>query len=295
LSSNKEKLKLHYDQHKLIIEHLRSIRKELNQEQRLTTRFRKQRDKYKTERQGLMAKATPEVESRDSQKAVVEGLRKRRDFLRRQAQRDSGQVFTLLSKTQLENLTLVELKFHLYELEFKQQTTSLSQEDEEILVDEINRIEDRIALLEKKDQAIVAEYLDEVPETKEKIEQEIQDIEKKLAQEESVRKETSKKVSEMYERIRPLKDEEDKAHQNFVTHLQRIEELKVEIDTKQEELDSLKGKITKVKKMIAEEEHQERYGEIEKKIQELIRKRDQGEDLSPDEQEFLMGYGYAPF
>lgn len=271
------------------------MRKELNQEQRSATRFRKVRDKYKTERQTLMAKATPEVESRDSQKAVVESLRKRRDFLRRQAHRDSGQIFGLLKDSQLERLTLVELKFHLYELEFKQQTTSLSQEDEEILVGEIKRIEDRIALLEKRDQAIVAEYLDEVPETKEKIEQEIREIETKLAQEESVRRETSQKIGELYERIQPLKDEEDKAHQTFVTHLQRIQELRVEITTRQEELDSLKGKITKVKKLVAEEEHQERYGEIEKKIQELLRKRDQGEELSPDEQEFLMGYGYAPF
>ncbi|MFW9854201.1 MAG: hypothetical protein ACFFFG_04045 [Candidatus Thorarchaeota archaeon] len=295
MASNKERLKLHYDQQKRIIEQLRSMRNELNQEQRSATRFRKVRDKYKTERQTLLAKATPEVESRDSQRTVVESLRKRRDFLRRQAQPDSGQVFSLLSDSQLERLTLVELKFHLYELEFKQQTTTLSQEDEGILIDEIKRIEDRIALLEKRDQAIVAEYLDEVPETKEKIEQEIREIETKLAQEESVRRETSQKISELYERIQPLKDEEDKAHQNFVAHLQRVEALKVEITTKQEELDSLKGKISKVKKLIAEEEHQERFGEIEKKIQELLRKRDRGEDLSPDEQEFLMGYGYAPF
>lgn len=271
------------------------MRNELDQEQRLTTRFRKLRDKYKVERQGLLAKATPDVESRDSQRDVVESLKKRRDFLRRQAQREDGQVFTLLSDAQMERLTLVELKFHLYELEFKQQTTSLSKEDDEILIDEINRIEDRYALLEKKDQVIVAEYLDKVPETKEKIEQEIRDIERKLAHEETVRSETSQKISETYERIRPLKDVEDKAHQNFVTHLKRIEELKIEIVTRQEEVDSLKGKIANVKKLMAEEEHQERYGEIEKKIQELLQKRDQGENLSPDEQEFLMGYGYVPF
>ncbi|MFX1516007.1 MAG: hypothetical protein ACFFC6_06835 [Promethearchaeota archaeon] len=294
MSTNREQLKLHYEQQKSLIEEIKIMRKNLQTEQKLTTRFRKQRDKFKAERQALLAKAAPEVETRDTQKDLLEILRKRRDFLRRQAQRADGPIFKILAQPQLEQLTLVELKFHLYELEFMQQTKTFSREDEEILIEEIQRIEDRIALLEKRNEAMVADYLGNIPETKEKIEQEIAEIDKKISEEEAGKKEISEKVQQMYSRIKPLKEEEDKAHEEFVNHLQQIEELKVLVQAKQEELDALKGKITNVKKLIAEETHKQVYGKIEEKIEALLKKRDKGE-LTPEEQEFLMSYGYAPF
>ncbi len=295
LATHKDQLKLHYTQRRNLIEEIKIMRKELQKEQKLTTRFRKQRDKFKAERQSLLAKAAPEIESRDSQKDLLEKLKKRRGFLRRQAQRAEGPVFKILTPTQLDQLTSVELKFHLYELEFNQQTSSLSREDEEILIEEIQRVEERIAFLEKRNEAIVADYLGNVPETKEKIEQEIAEIDQKISQEEAGRMEISEKVQQMYIRIKPLKEEEDKAHEDFVKHLQRIEELRVEIQAKQEELDALKGKIANVKKLIADETYKQVFGEIEEKIGALLKKRDEGEELTPEEQEFLMSYGHVPF
>ncbi|MFX0171057.1 MAG: hypothetical protein ACFE9L_03985 [Candidatus Hodarchaeota archaeon] len=291
----KDQLKLHYEQQQALIRQIKEMREEYQNEQKLTTRFRKRRDRFKEERQALIEKTTPEIESRDSQKDTLNGLKKRRDFLKRQAQRSDGPVFKILTPAQLEQLTLVELKYHLYELEFKQQTSSLSQEDEEILVEEIKRIEDRIALLELRNEVIVADYLGNIPETREKIEQEIMNIQKQISQEEADKKEVTAKIQKMYSRIRPLKEEEDKAHNEFVTHLQRIEDLRIAIDSKQEELDSLKGKIVKIKKLIAQETHKQIYGEIEERIQVLLKKRDEGMTLSPEEQEFLMSYGYVPF
>lgn len=285
---------MHYEQQKNLIEEIKIMRKDLQTEQKLTTRFRKQRDKFKAERQAIFTKAAPEIETRDSQKDLLEILKKRRDFLRRQAQRADGPIFKILKQPQLEQLTLVELKFHLYELEFMQQTKSLSREDEEILIEEIQRIEDRIALLEKRNEAMVADYLGNIPKTKEKIEQEIADINKKISQEEADKKEIGDRVQQMYSRIKPLKEEEDKAHEEFVGHLQQIEELKVVIQAKQEEVDALKGKISNVKKLIAEETHKQVYGKIEEKIETLLKKRDKGE-LTPEEQEYLMSYGHAPF
>lgn len=295
LKTHRVQLKLHYEQQQTLISQIKAMREEFHNEQKLATRFRKRRDRFKAERQALFEKAAPEIESRDSQKDMLNGLKKRRGFLRRQAQRSDGPVFKILTPTQLEQLTLVELKYHLYELEFNQQTSSLSREDEEILLEEIRRVEDRISLLELRDEVIVADYLGNVPRTREKIEQEITEIEKQITQEEADRREVNVKIQQMYTRIRPLKEEEDKSHEEFVKHLQRIEELKITIEAKQEELDSLKGKIAKIKKLIAEETHKQVYGEIEEQIQELIKKRDKGETLSPEEQEFLMGYGYVPF
>ena len=49
-----------------------------------------------------------------------------------------------------------------------------------------------------------------------------------------------------------------------------------------------------LKKLISEETHKQVYGKIEEKIEALLKKRDQGE-LTPEEQEYLMSYGYAPF
>jgi uncharacterized coiled-coil DUF342 family protein len=288
-------LKLHYEQQSALIEEIKALRKKLSEEQRLTTRYRKQRDRYKSDRKELLKKAAPEIDSQESKKDVLEKLSKRRDFLKRQAQRTDGPVFKILSQSELERLTLVELKYHLYELEFKQQTSSLSREDEDILIEEIKRIEDRIALLEKKDEVIVADYLGNVPESREKMEKEIHELERQISREASDRREVNIRVQKLYSRIRPLKEEEDKAHGEFVKHLQSLEELKIRIDTKQEEVDSIKAKIAKFKKLIAEEEHKQIFGKIEEKIQTLIERRDKGESLSPEEQEFLMSYGHVPF
>jgi uncharacterized coiled-coil DUF342 family protein len=141
----------------------------------------------------------------------------------------------------------------------------------------------------------VADYLGNIPETKEKIKQEISEIEKQISQEESDKKEISDRVQKIYSRIKPMKEEEDKSHEEFVKHLQKVDELKNLVQAKQEELDSLKSKIAKVKKLLVEETHKQKYGVIEEKIQVLLKKREKGESLTVEEQEFLMGYGYVPF
>lgn len=295
MTNPKDQLQLYYEQQKSLIEQIKIIRQDLQKEQKLTTQYRKKRDRYKSERQILLEKATPDMEGRDSQKETIEKLRKRKDFLRRQSQRSTGTSFKILSDDQLEKLTIVELKFILYELEFKQQTSSLKREDEDIIVEEIRRVEERIVLLEKKDEVIVADYLGNVPDSREKMAEEISTIERKLFLEEDLRKKMHTKVQGLYDRIGPLKEEEDNAHQEFVDHLQKMEELKVDVQAKQEELDALKGKISQVKKKISQDSNKQKVDKIEEKIQLLIKKREKGNDLTPEEQEYLMSYGYVPF
>jgi uncharacterized coiled-coil DUF342 family protein len=295
MTNPKDQLQLYYEQQKSLIEQIKIIRQDLQQEQKLTTQYRKKRDRYKNERQFLLEKAVPDTEDRDSQKETIEKLRKRKDFLRRQSQRSTRSSFKILTNAELEKLTIVELKFILYELEFKQQTSTLKREDEDLIVEEIRRVEERIVLLEKKNEVIVADYLGNVPDSKEKMEEEISSIEIKLSTEEDLRKKINVKIQALFDRIGPLKEEEDNAHQEFVDHLQKLDGLKVEVQAKQEELDSLKGKISQVKKKISQESHQETFGKIEEKIQSLLKKREEGDSLTPEEQEFLMGYGYVPF
>ncbi|MCK4848438.1 MAG: hypothetical protein KAT16_05405 [Candidatus Heimdallarchaeota archaeon] len=295
MTNPKGQLQLYYAQQKTLIEQIKIIREDLQKEHKLTTQYRKKRDRYKSERQVLLEKAVPDTEGRESQKETIEKLRKRKDFLRRQSQRSTGTSFKILSNDQLERLTLVELKFILYELEFKQQTSSLKREDEDVIVEEIRRVEERIVLLEKRNEVIVADYLGNVPDSKEKMAEEISSIERRLSLEEDLRNKMHSKVQGLYDRIGPLKEEEDKAHQEFVDHLQKLEELKVDVQAKQEELDALKGKIAQVKKKISQESHKEKFDKIEGKIQLLIKKREKGDALTPEEQEYLMSYGYVPF
>ena len=295
MTNPKDQLQLYYEQQKTLIEQIKILREDLQKEQKLTTQFRKKRDRYKGERQILLEKAVPDTEERDSQKETIEKLRKRKEFLRRQSQRSTRASFKILTNEELEKLTIVELKFMLYELEFKQQTSSLKREDEDVIIEEIRRVEERIVLLEKKNEAIVADYLGNVPDSREKIDQEISSIEKKLSMEQDLRKKIQTKVQSLYDRIGPLKEEEDKAHQEFVDHLSKLDELKVDTQAKQEELDSLKGKIAQTKKKISQESHKQKYDKIEEKIQGLVKKRENGENLTPEEQEFLMSYGYVPF
>jgi len=295
MTNPKNQLQLYYGQQKSLIEQIKILRQDLQKEQKLTTQYRKKRDRYKGERQILLEKAIPDTEGRDSQKETIEKLRKRKDFLRRQSQRTTGTSFKILTNDQLQKLTIVELKFILYELEFKQQTSTLKREDEDVIVEEIRRVEERIVLLEKRDEVIVADYLGNVPDSKEKMDEEISAIERKLLMEEDLRKKMHSKVQGLYDRIGPLKEEEDKAHQEFVDHLQELEKLKVDVQAKQEELDALKGKIAQIKKKISQESHKVKFDKIEEKIQQLVKKREKGDALTPEEQEYLMSYGYVPF
>ena len=295
MTNPKDQLNLYYEQQRTLIDQIKTLRKNLQEEQKLTTRYRKQRERYKAERQSLLEKASPDTEGRESQKEMIEGLKKRRDFLRRQAQTKDSSRFKILSNEELEKLTLVELKFRLYELEFKQQTSSLAREEEDMLVEEIGRIEERIALLVKRNEVIVADYLGNVPETKDKIQVEISAIEKKISEEEQIKKDMQGKLQKIYSRIGPLKEEEDKAHQLFVEHLKKVDEHKIDVQAKQEELDSLKGKIAQIKKKIAKDSQQVTIDKIEEQIEQHLQKKERGENLTPEEQEFLMSYGYVPF
>ena len=295
MTNPKGQLQLYYGQQKSLIEQIKVIRQDLQKEQKLTTQFRKKRDRYKNERQILLEKAVPDTEGRESQKEAIEKLRKRKDFLRRQSQRSTATSFKILTNAQLEKMTIVELKFMLYELEFKQQTSSLKREDEDVLVEEIRRIEERIVLLEKRNEVIVADYLGNVPDSKVKMDEEISSLERKISLEEDLKNKMHSKVQGLYDRINPLKEEEDKAHQDFVDHLQTLEKLKVDVQAKQEELDALKGKISQIKKKISQESHKEKFDKIEEKIQRLVKKREKSGDLTPEEQEYLMSYGYVPF
>ena len=57
----------------------------------------------------------------------------------------------------------------------------------------------------------------------------------------------------------------------------------------------MKGKISQIKKKIAKDSQQVTIDKIEEQIQQLIRKKEDGKSLTPEEQEFLMSYGYVPF
>ena len=50
-----------------------------------------------------------------------------------------------------------------------------------------------------------------------------------------------------------------------------------------------------MEKKISQESQKQKYGKIEEKIQSLVKKREKGGNLTPEEQEFLMSHGYVPF
>jgi len=93
----------------MLITQIKAMREELQKEQKLTTRYRKLRDRYKTERQSLFEKVSPDVEMRDTQKNTLDGLRKRRDFLKRQAKNQDAPSFKILTSEQLSQFSLMEL------------------------------------------------------------------------------------------------------------------------------------------------------------------------------------------
>ena len=116
MTNPKDQLSMYYEQQRKLIDQIKDMRKEFTEEQKLTTRYRKQRDRFKAERQTLIEKTIPDVEDRNSQKEMIEGLKKRRDFLKRQTQRTERAPFKILSNQ--------ELKDHLWYIDLLKKKTS---------------------------------------------------------------------------------------------------------------------------------------------------------------------------
>lgn len=287
----------HYETKRLeIIQKLKTLRSDLDKAHKKATRYRKRRDALKNERRALVDKVQPLISSREVTSDELDQLHRRRDFLKRQAKTTSGPKFKVLDDFVLENMSSVELKYHLYELEFHQQSTSLTKEEEAVLIDEISRIEKRIESAEIESEKLKAQYFDRsIPKNKTELQMEISTLSSKIDNAKSTRNQSRDDIQRAYDKINPLKEQEDEAHIKFVENLQTIDGSKVVVDSLQEELDSLKRKIAQTRSLIKKEKIGSAIEELEIKINNLLDKKKNGEDLSDDEMEFLLSHGHVPF
>lgn len=265
--------------------------------QKKTTQTRLKRDEFKEQRQILLQEATEARQKRDQLNEVVSQAKRSRDSF----QEKSTEMFSGIKRSweisEEDKKSVTELKYQLYLLEYEQQTKSLPLAEEESLLTEIERLEEVIkkreeeGRLEGEFSPIDEEVLQELKVLKE----EAQSSHEKMLELNQQAQSEHKKVSLLYSKIDKLREKEQESHDRFVDNLSQLEETRKQIQHAENEITEILEHISTLKKDQKTEKIQEKEQAISNRIKSLLEKRDRGEDLSPEEMEFLLGMGHVPF
>ncbi|MHA2232314.1 MAG: DUF7121 family protein [Candidatus Hodarchaeales archaeon] len=297
-----------YAEQKQLLNETRRLREQEQDFSKKTTRKRVKRDEIKQKRQILLSQARKKKDFRDEiNRQIGESKQTRDKAVNRSRQLRQKTALAASAKhdtSEYDLLSVVELQYGLYELEYELQTRSHSssrkrdQNNERELVDRISELEE---LIEKRTAAGELDGL-ETPPPSEEVSGMIDDLkaQAQTSHEEMIllvergQKEHSE-VSRMFDEVSRLQEEENNLHQEFVDSLNGLERTRTTIESHQKRLDDLKDEITDLKIKKAEFKEKARIEASQKQIDSLLAKKREGKGLSPEEMEFLMAHGESPF
>ncbi len=300
-NSSESNLKRLYEEQNLLIEEIKDIRNQDPILSKETTRLRTKRDEIKHQRQALLEKARKAKELRDELNRQVSEFKGKRNEVIDESQH-LRQKITLtrsgISKNQeYDELSVAELKYKAYELEYALQTARHSPKEENEIVNQIATLEDliekRIAdgKLEGKNIPKSSDISQTIDELKEKAQS---SHEKMIILVERAEKEHVI-VSKLFDEVSKLQEEENNLHQAFVDSLNSLEGNRTKIEEHQKRLDQIKDQIKDLRFAKIEQERKDRQDTGQKQVENLLEKKRKGEELTPEEMEFLMAHGESPF
>ncbi|MFQ5978318.1 MAG: hypothetical protein ACE5OZ_09340 [Candidatus Heimdallarchaeota archaeon] len=297
-----------YAEQKQLLNETRRLREQEQNLSKKTTRKRIKRDEVKQKRQILLSQARKKKDFRDEINKQIGESKQTRDNAvnrsRRMRQKTALAASAKPDTSEYDLLSVVELQYRLYELEYELQTRSQSssrkkdQSNERELVDRISELEE---LIEKRTAAGELDGL-ETPPPSEEVSGMIDDLkdQAQTSHEEMIllvergQKEHAE-VSRMFDEVSRLQEEENNLHQEFVDSLNGLERTRTTIESHQKRLDDLKDEITNLKIKKAESKEKARIEASQKQIDSLLAKKREGKGLTPEEMEFLMAHGESPF
>lgn len=298
------KLKSLYAEQNRLTSEIRELWEKEQEFSRETSQRRSKRDEIKQKRQALLSQARKAKELRDEINRQVGEFKQARETAVDRSRQIRQKISGRHESSEYDLLSVVELRYRLYELEYNLQTRSHSRNLKKDQLEE-KELLDQIAELEETIESRVAEgRLEglEAPPPSEDVTKELEDLkgraqnshEEMLLLVERGQKEHTQ-VSRMFDEVSRLQDEENKLHQEFVESLNGLEQARTTIESHQRRLDVLKDEITDMRIHTAESKEKVRIDATQKRVDALLTKKRAGEELTPEEMEFLMAHGESPF
>ncbi|MHA2370431.1 MAG: DUF7121 family protein [Candidatus Hodarchaeales archaeon] len=298
------KLKEHYAEQNRLKNEIGELWEKERELSRETSQRRSKRDEIKQKRQALLSQARKAKELRDEINRQVGDFKQARETAVDRSRQLRQTIAGKHESSEYDLLSVVELRYRLYELEYSLQTRPHSPNLKKDQMEE-KELLDQIAVLEETIERRVAEgKLDglEASPPSEDVTKELEDLksraqtshEEMLLLVERGQKEHVQ-VSRMFDEVSRLQDEENEFHQAFVESLNALEETTTTIESHQKRLDVLKDEITDLRIHTAESKEKERIDATQKQVDALLTKKRGGKELTPEEMEFLMAHGESPF
>ncbi|MFX0092802.1 MAG: hypothetical protein ACFFBD_13660 [Candidatus Hodarchaeota archaeon] len=262
-----------------------------------TTKWRTERERIKSMRKPLMSQAEKLREQRDELNQEVSLLKNSRQRAQDKFQNNLGALRNIHhTPDDYSHMTIAELKYRIYELDYQIQTGGISFEEEEKLVAEISKIDQ---IIEEQKERGVEETEPQDEETlkkgldlwKKKADIAHTLLEKKV----DLAQEKHQELSKLYERIDKLFKQEQAAHEKFVEALKQVEKCKEQ----KEELIKKRREIGDILWQARQEEREKtkkaQKEKIQSQIQNLLDRKNRGDELTKEEMEFLLRHGEIPW
>ncbi|MFX1510878.1 MAG: hypothetical protein ACFFBR_11295, partial [Promethearchaeota archaeon] len=185
---------------------------------------------------------------------------------------------------------LEELQRQFRELEWKQQTTSLSVDEERALLDEMERLSNAMQTAPKRDSMPMNQS-----EEMDQLWQKIQDTRDK-AQEHHERmialveeaQQTHQSIVHLSQDLEPNRSEIDEAHQMYVQCLQEADEMRDRVEVLRKEESDLKAQLDTIRKGRKAAREAREKAALERLAEQAKTKQQTGQKLSMEELRALM-------
>ncbi len=290
---------LEKDEFGIILEQLRKVQAAMRvlmrgiQETRNTAwEWRDKRDALRGETPAVHEKMSTQRERRDELNAEVQRQKMLRDETNEQARllQEELQELQAQRSQQRDYVPLEELQRQFRELEWKQQTTTLSVDEERGVLDEMVRLSKAMETAPKQD-SMPMNQSEEI----EQLWQRIQDTrdkaqehhEKMIALVEEAQQ-THEGIMHLSQGLGPARSEIDEAHQMYVRCLQEADEMRDRLDVLRNKERDLRAQLDTIRKDRKAEREAREKAALERLADQAKAKQQAGQKLSMEELRALM-------
>ncbi len=254
--------------------------------------WRDRRDELRAEAPQIHDEISEQRDARDELNVEVQRQKELRDTETDRARELQDKLNELRGKRRKpeEYVSLEDMQREFRELEWKQQTTSLTVDEEKAVIDEIESLSKAIASM-PKDTPKPADLTEEM----EKLWQEIQEARNKAQEhhekmvalvEEAQLK--HKNVIQLSQNLDPARTEAGEAHQMYVQCLQEADEMRERLDELREQELTLKAQLDTIRKNRKETRREQEKVAIERLAEQARTKQQSGQKLTFQELRALM-------
>ncbi|MFX1510874.1 MAG: coiled-coil protein [Promethearchaeota archaeon] len=287
------------DEFGVILEQLRKVQaatrvliRRIQETRNTAWEWRDRRDALRGETPVIHEEMSTRRERRDELNAEVQRQKILRDEANEQARLLQEQLQELRTQhgQHRDYVPLEELQRQFRELEWKQQTTSLSVDEERALLDEMDRLSNAMETAPKRDsmpmnQSEEMEQLwQQIQETREKAQEH---HEKMIALVEEAQQ-THQSIMHLSQGIGPARSEIDEAHQMYVQCLQEADEMRDRVEVLRNEERDLKAQLDSIRKDRKAAREVREKAALERLAEQAKTKQQAGQKLSLEELRALM-------